>query len=200
MKSPRGLFIDMEGFIQNKTDDNFLKKLSSKLSSKFILHIFTDIPKEKQTEMKYIQRESPTLFYRASLMISAHSRELKRREILEELALGYNIISINYCFEKIIKALNKDLDINFAKRLFRGIIRPDIVIYHRCEKNLEEIFSKYKMIIKNYVNERENIIEKYEKEILELYENTLDSYNSWNDEYKKNYFPNSIGEDLFIDY
>ena len=200
MKSPRGLFIDMEGFIQNKTDDNFLKKLSSKLSSKFILHIFADIPKEKQTEMKYIQRESPKLFYRASLMLSAHSRELKRREILEELTLAYNIISINYCFEKIIKALNKDLDINFAKRLFRGIIRPDIVIYHRCEKNLEEIFSKYKMIIKNYVNERENIIEKYEKEILELYENTLDSYNSWNDEYKKNYFPNSIGEDLFIDY
>jgi hypothetical protein len=50
------------------------------------------------------------------------------------------------------------------------------------------------------VNNRENIIEKYEKEIEELYGNTLDYYKSWNEDYKKNYFPLSIGEDLFIDY
>jgi hypothetical protein len=149
--------------------------------------------------MKYIQRESPKMFNRASLMLTAHSRELKRIEMLEDLSLGYNIITINYCFEKIIKALNEDLDINFAKRLFRGMIRPDVVIYHKCEKNLEEIFGEYKMI-KNYVNNRENIIEKYEKEISELYENTLDYYKSWNDDYKKNFFPESIGEDLFIEY
>jgi hypothetical protein len=79
------------------------------------------------------------------------------------------------------------------------MIRPDVVIYHKCEKNLEEIFGEYKMI-KNYVNNRENIIEKYEKEISELYENTLDYYKSWNDDYKKNFFPESIGEDLFIEY
>ena len=199
MKSPRGLFIDMEGFTQSKTDDNFIKKLSSKLSSKFRLYIFLDIPKEKQTEMKYIQRESPKMFSRASLMLSANSRELKRTEMLEDLTLGYNIIAINYCFDKILKALNEDLDINFAKRLFRGMIRPDVVIYHKCEKNLVEIFGEYK-IIKNYVNNRENIIEKYEKEIEELYGNTLDYYKSWNEDYKKNYFPSSIGEDLFIDY
>ena len=139
------------------------------------------------------------MFNRASLMLSAHSRELKRTVMLEDLSLGYNIIAINYCFEKILKALNEDLDINFAKRLFRGMIRPDIIIYHKCEKNLEEIFGEYKMI-KNFVNNEENIIEKYEKEISELYENTLDYYKSWSDDYKKNYFPKSIGEDLFIEY
>ena len=50
-------------------------------------------------------------------------------KILEGLFLGHNIITFNYCFEKIINALNEDLDINFAKRLFKGMIRPDVVIY-----------------------------------------------------------------------
>ena len=199
MKHPRGLFIDMEGFIPSKTDDTFIKKLSSKLSSKFKLFIFQDIPKEKQTEINYIQRESKKMFNRANLMLTAYSRELKRTEMLEGLIHGHNIITINFCFDKIIKALNEDLDINFAKRLFKGMIRPDVVIYHNCEKNLDDIFHEYKMI-NNYKNDRENIIEKYEDEIIELYKNTLDYYNSWCSEHKKNYFPQSIGEDLFIDF
>ena len=199
MKNPRGLLIDMEGFIQSKTDDAFIKKLSSELNSKFKLFIFTDIPKEKQTEINYIQRESKKMFNRANLMLTAYSREIKRTEILEELFLGHNIITFNFCFEKIINALNEDLDINFAKRLFKGMIRPDVVIFHNCEKNLEDIFHEYKMI-NNYKNDRENIIEKYENEIIELYKSTLDYYGSWCDDHRKNYFPKSIGEDLFIDY
>ena len=199
MKNPRGLLIDMEGFIQSKTDDAFIKKLSSELNSKFKLFIFTDIPKEKQTEINYIQRESKKMFNRANLMLTAYSREIKRTEILEGLFLGHNIITFNYCFEKIINALNEDLDINFAKRLFKGMIRPDVVIFHNCEKNLEDIFHECKMI-NNYKNDRENIIEKYENEIIELYKSTLDYYGSWCDDHRKNYFPKSIGEDLFIDY
>ena len=200
MKSSRGLFIDMEGFTPSKTDDIFLKNISSKLSSNFKLFIFTDIPKEKQTDMNYIERESPEMFKRASLMLSAHSRELKRNEILEELSKGNNIITINYCYSKIINSLSEKLDINFAKRLFRGMIRPDVVIYHKCQQNLKELFNEYK-IIKNYMIDRDNILEKYETEIKELYEITLHNYqNSWSDEYDKNYFPKSIGEDLFIKY
>ena len=199
MKNPRGLLIDMEGFITSKTDDAFIKNLSSKLNSKFKLFIFTDIPKEKQTEINYIQRESKKMYNRANLMLTAYSREIKRTEILEGLFLGHNIITFNYCFEKIINALNEDLDINFAKRLFKGMIRPDVVIFHNCEKNLEDIFHECKMI-NNYKNDRENIIEKYENEIIELYKSTLDYYGSWCDEHRKNYFPKSIGEDLFIDY
>ena len=199
MKNPRGLLIDMEGFNQSKTDDAFIKKLSSELNSKFKLYIFTDIPKEKQTEINYIQRESKKMFTRANLMLTAYSREIKRTEILEGLFLGHNIITFNYCFEKIINSLNEDLDINFAKRLFKGMIRPDVIIFHNCEKNLQDIFHEYKMI-NNYKNDRENIIEKYENEIIELYKSTLDYYSSWCDEYRKNYFPKSIGEDLFIDY
>ena len=199
MKNPRGLLIDMEGFITSKTDDAFIKNLSSKLNSKFKLFIFTDIPKEKQTEINYIQRESKKMYNRANLMLTAYSREIKRTEILEGLFLGHNIITFNYCFEKIINALNEDLDINFAKRLFKGMIRPDVVIFHNCEKNLEDIFHECKMI-NNYKNDRENIIEKYENEIIELYKSTLDYYGSWCDDHRKNYFPKSIGEDLFIDY
>ena len=201
----RGLFIDFEGFTPSKTDEYFIKKISTKLSSTFKLFIFNDIPKEKQTEMKYIQRESPKMFNRASLMLSAHSRELKRMEMLEELTSGNNIITINYCFDKILKALNDDLDINFAKKLFRGMIRPDIVIYHNCPQNSDEFFGEYKMIKKfeknsDNNNRNNNSIDIYEKEILELYQNTLDFYSNWKDNYKKNYFPNSIGEDLFIEY
>ena len=199
MKSPRGLFIDMEGFTPSKTDDNFIEKISSKLSSKFKLIIFQDIPKEKQKEIEYIKRESPKMFNRASLMLSARSRELKHNEILEELFSGNNIITINYCFEKIINALNEDLDINFAKRLFKGMIRPDIIIYHKSQKNLDKIFGDYRYI-KKCNKDTENIIEKYEKEIEELYQNTLDFYNTWQDDYNKNFFPDNIGEDLFIDY
>ena len=201
----RGLFIDFEGFTPSKTDEYFIKKISTKLSSTFKLFIFNDIPKEKQTEMKYIQRESPKMFNRASLMLSAHSRELKRMEMLEELTSGNNIITINYCFDKILKALNDDLDINFAKKLFRGMIRPDIVIYHNCPQNSDEFFGEYKMIKKfeknsDNNNTNNNSIDIYEKEISELYQNTLDFYSNWKDNYKKNYFPNSIGEDLFIEY
>ena len=199
MKNPRGLLIDLEGFITSKTDDAFIKNLSSKLNSKFKLFIFTDIPKEKQTEINYIQRESKKMYNRANLMLTAYSREIKRTEILEGLFLGHNIITFNYCFEKIINALNEDLDINFAKRLFKGMIRPDVVIFHNCEKNLEDIFHECKMI-NNYKNDRENIIEKYENEIIELYKSTLDYYGSLCDDHRKNYFPKSIGEDLFIDY
>ena len=198
----RGLFIDFEGFTQSKTDDYFIKKISTILSTSFKLFIFNDIPKEKQTEMKYIQRESPKMFNRASLMLSAHSRELKRMEMLEALMSGNNIITINYCFDGIFKVLNEDLDINFAKKLFRGMIRPDIVIYHNCPKNSDEFFGEYKMIKKfeKNIDDNNNTIDIYEKEILELYQNTLDFYSNWKDNYKKNYFPNSIGEDLFIEY
>ena len=204
----RGLFIDFEGFVHSKTDESFIKNLSTKLSSPFKLFIFNDIPKEKQTEMKYIQRESPKMFNRASLMLLTHCRELKRMEMLEELNSGNNIVTINYCFDKILKALNADLDINFAKKLFRRMIRPDIVIYHNCPKNSDDFFGEYKMIKKfeknidtdNNNTNNNNTIDKYEKEILELYQNTLDFYCNWNDNYKKNYFPFSIGEDLFIEY
>jgi len=198
-KPKRGLFIDFEGFIQSSNDENFIKTFSSELNKNFKLFTFIDIPKEKEKEIQDMQSKSPKLYNRASLMLSAHSRELKRIEMLEQLSKGNNIITINYCFNKILNAINEYIDINFAKKLFRGLIHPDIIIYHKCEKDLEQYFAEYK-IINNYTNDRDNIIEKYRKELKELYKITLRNYEDDNSQKFKNYYPHSIGEDLFIYY
>ena len=132
-----------------------------------------------------MQSKSPKLYNRASLMLSAHSRELKRIEMLEQLSKGNNIITINYCFDKILNAINEYIDINFAKKLFRGLIHPDIIIYHKCEKDLEQYFAEYK-IINNYTHDRDNIIEKYRKELKELYKITLRNYEDDNSQKFKN--------------
>ena len=199
-QSTRGLFIDMEGFTSegNEKDQELLKRISSQLSTKFKLITFISIPKDKQTELKYIERESPKMFNRASLMLYAHLRELKRTEMLDNLNNGYNIITLNYCYDKIIKSLNEDLDLNFAKHLFKGLIRPDFVLFYQG-KNIDNFFeTKNFKNIEN--NNKKGIFTEYEDDIISIYNFILNKYNNWNDSHKKNYYPNSIGEDLFINY
>ena len=143
MKSQRGLFIDFENFKKSINDDRTIKELNSKLNTQFKLLTFIDCPKEKEAEMKYMEKESKKMFYHASLMLLARERELKRKEMLQELHNGNNIIAINYCFDKISKLLNPELDLTFAKQLFRGAIRPDAVIVQNKDNNLEDLFSEY---------------------------------------------------------
>ena len=201
-KIQRGIFLDFEGFTHSAdTDMNLLKNLSTKLSTDFRIFSFISIPKDKQTEMEFIKRESPKMFNRSSLMLYAHSRELKRTEMLNELRSGNNIIAFNYCYEKILKSINDDLDINFAKSLFKGLIRPDYVVFYNA-KNIENFnFFEYKNY-KNFENNdmKKGMLTEYENEIIEIYKSILNKYNINNDNHKKNFFPYSIGEDLFINY
>lgn len=199
MKVQRGLFIDFEDFQETNLDPKILKDLKVRLNSDFKIFKFIDCPKEKVAEMKYMEKESKKMFYHASLMLLARERELKRKEMLQELHNGNNIITINYCFDKISKLLNPELDLNFAKQLFRGAIRPDAVIVQDKDNNLEELFSEYP-IFQKVDDDKENIIGNYIEDLITIYKNTKDSYKNCNDDYKKNFYPFSIGEDLFINW
>ena len=52
---------------------------------------------------------------------------------------------------------------NFAKRHFKGIIKLNVVVFHNCGKNLEDIFHEYKVVnnYKNYIDNIENKINFY---------------------------------------
>ena len=88
MKVQRGLFIDFEDFQRSFTDDEkAIKQLNSKLGTQFKLFTFIDCPKEKQSELKYMEKESRKMFYHASLMLAAREREIKRKEMLKNYIL-----------------------------------------------------------------------------------------------------------------
>ena len=197
MKVQRGFFIDFEDF-QETTDPKTLRDLNTKLKSEFKIFKFEDCPKEKEAEMKYMEKESKKMFYRASLMLTARERELKRKKMLQELTNGNNIIAINYCFFKISNFLKYEQDINYAKELFRGAIRPDVVIYKNKENNFEELFSEYSKF--NDIGEKENILSENVDEVVKAYKSIKESYRFCRDNYKKNFYPYGIGEDLFINW
>lgn len=195
----RGLFIDFEGFQESNSDQKILKELNKQLKTEFKLFKFKECPKDKEEEMKFMEKESKKMFYRASLMLSARDRELKRKEMLLELNNGNNIITINYCFYKIAIFLKQQSDINFAKQLFRGSIRPDIVICQNDENNYNELIDKYPVIFK-VDDEKENILSNFVNDIVQIYQDTKENYKAGRDNFNKNYYPTSIGEDLFINW
>ena len=201
MKVQRGLFIDFEEFEETGFEQKVLKDLTNKLKAEFRIFKFIDCPKEKEEELKFMEKESIKMFSHASLMLIARERELKRKDMLQELNNGNNIISINYCFDKISQLLNPDLDLDFAKQLFRGAIRPDIVIVQEKENNnLDEIFTDYAFMFKKVNNEKKNILINYVDDVVKIYRATKEKYKQSNDNYKNNYYPYNIGEDLFINY
>ena len=199
MKIQRGLFIDFEDFQETSNDQKVIKDLYPQLKSEFKLVKFTDCPKEKVQEMKNMEKQSKKMFYRASLMLTARERELKRKEMLQELGNGVNIITINYCFSKFSKFIQLEPDITFAKQLFRGLIRPDIVIYQKSENDWKEFFTEYSIFHK-VSEDKENIISNYIDEMIQLYQNTKKSYQNTKNNFKLNFYPYSIGEDLFIEW
>ncbi len=199
MKIQRGIFIDFENFQETNNDQKVIKELISQLKTDFKLIKFNDCPKEKVSEMKNMEKQSKKMFYRASFMLTARERELRRKEMLQELGNGTNIITINYCFSKFSKFLQVESDINFAKQLFRGLIRPDIVIFQKSEDEWKELFTEYNIFHK--VNdEKENLISNYKDEMIQLYQSTKQSYQTMRNNFKKNFYPYSIGEDLFIEW
>ena len=200
MKVQRGLFIDFEEFEETGFEQKVVKDLTNKLKTEFRIFKFIDCPKEKEEELKFMEKESIKMFSHASLMLIARERELKRKDMLQELNNGNNIISINYCFDKISQLLNPDLDLNFAKQLFRGANRPDIVIVQEKENNnLDDIY-RLCFIFKKVNNEKKNILINYVDDVVKIYRATKEKYRQSNDNYKNNYYPYNIGEDLFINY
>ena len=203
MKQKRGIFIDLEGLNIENFDDNFdeniLNDIGTTLNTKFQLFIFDNSLNANEEELEAIKKGSQKLYERALLMLEAGEIESKRKDLLRLIYIGCNIITINYCFDKITKSLGRGTDLNFAKKLFRGNIRPDIIISYNNDK-IKEVFNDYQHFIYEFKNDKEISINNLKEEIILLYKNTMKDYENNNNEYKKNFYPFSIGEDLFIDW
>ena len=79
---------------------------------------------EKMAEMK---NKSLKMYRRAYHMLYSMKRWKKREEILKEIETGNNVILINYCFKEISECICEDIDFEFAKTTYTGLIRPDKV-------------------------------------------------------------------------
>ena len=124
----RGFFFDLENItIPNVT--NFQETLKALLKVPLTIITFDNMPKEKESDMREMKAKSERMYKRASHMLYAMERWKKREEILKELDKGNNIFVINYCFKEIGESVCEDLDIEWAKTHYTGLIRPDKILY-----------------------------------------------------------------------
>lgn len=196
MIKKRGMLFCLENVeydsISNLTDN-------LKLSFKNQLKIMTinDMPtdKEKIKQVKEIESKSTKMAKRAKHMLYAMERWKKREEILKEIDRGVSVIIINYCFKEISEAVCEDLDLQWGKTHYTGLIRPDKVIYFDKQNLIAQYFGNFKYMKKLEQNNMKCLIEEIESNLIDL----LKEYNkSTTDEFSKNFYPNSIGEDLFM--
>ena len=191
----RGLFFDLENItIPNVT--NFQETLKALLKVPLTIITFDNMPKEKESDMREMKAKSERMYKRASHMLYAMERWKKREEILKELDKGNNIFVINYCFKEIGESVCEDLDIEWAKTHYTGLIRPDKVLYFELNNSgINKYFSHFKYLYKIKDNKLNSII----NDISQCFINVQNEYNkSTIDEFSKNFYSNSIGEDLFM--
>ena len=191
----RGLFFDLENItIPNVT--NFQETLKALLKVPLTIITFDNMPKEKESDMREMKAKSERMYKRASHMLYAMERWKKREEILKELDKGNNIFVINYCFKEIGESVCEDLDIEWAKTHYTGLIRPDKVLYFELNNSgINKYFSHFKYLYKIKDNKLNSII----NDISQCFINVQNEYNKSNiDDFSKNFYSNSIGEDLFM--
>lgn len=216
----RGFLITLENIIYDENLENLLEHSFPKMSFKIIK--FEDVfshhkndnsnnsIKEKnydeyksdendekiQEKMLEMKNKSIKMYRRAYHMLYSMKRWKKREEILKEIETGTNVILINYCFKEISECICEDIDFDFAKTTYTGLIRPDKVLYFDDEKcKISTYFEYFKYVTKiknNNINEYINDI-KFNIELL------INDYSkNKNDDFNKNFYPMSIGEDLFM--
>ena len=191
----RGFFFDLENItIPNVT--NFQETLKALLKVPLTIITFDNMPKEKESDMREMKAKSERMYKRASHMLYAMERWKKREEILKELDKGNNIFIINYCFKEIAENVCDDLDIEWAKTHYTGLIRPDKVLYFELNNSgINKYFSHFKYLYKIKDNKLNSII----NDISQCFINVQNEYNKNNiDDFSKNFYSNSIGEDLFM--
>ena len=191
----RGLLIDLEN-IQIPNVTNFEETLKTTLKVPLSIITFEDMAKEKESDMREMKSKSERMYKRASHMLYAMERWKKREEILKELDKGNNIFVINYCFKEIGESVCEDLDIEWAKTHYTGLIRPDKVLYFELNNSgINKYFSHFKYLYKIKDNKLNSII----NDISQCFINVQNEYNKNNiDDFSKNFYSNSIGEDLFM--
>ncbi len=191
----RGFFFDLENItIPNVT--NFQETLNALLKVPLTIITFDNMPKEKESDMREMKTKSERMYKRASHMLYAMERWKKREEILKELDKGNNILVINYCFKEIGESVCEDLDIEWAKTHYTGLIRPDKVLYFELNNSgINKYFSHFKYLYKIKDNKLNSII----NDISQCFINVQNEYNKSNiDDFSKNFYSSSIGEDLFM--
>ena len=191
----RGFFFDLENItIPNVT--NFQETLNALLKVPLTIITFDNMPKEKESDMREMKAKSERMYKRASHMLYAMERWKKREEILKELDKGNNIFVINYCFKEIGESVCEDLDIEWAKTHYTGLIRPDKVLYFELNNSgINKYFSHFKYLYKIKDNKLNSII----NDISQCFINVQNEYNKNNiDDFSKNFYSNSIGEYLFM--
>ena len=191
----RGFFFDLENItIPNVT--NFQETLNALLKVPLTIITFDNMPKEKESDMREMKAKSERMYKRASHMLYAMERWKKREEILKELDKGNNIFIINYCFKEIAENVCEDLDIEWAKTHYTGLIRPDKVLYFELNNSgINKYFSHFKYLYKIKDNKLNSII----NDISQCFINVQNEYNKSNiDDFSKNFYSSSIGEDLFM--
>lgn len=191
----RGLLIDLEN-IQIPNVTNFEETLKTTLKVPLSIITFEDMAKEKESDMREMKSKSERMYKRASHMLYAMERWKKREEILKELDKGNNIFIINYCFKEIAENICDDLDIEWAKTHYTGLIRPDKVLFFELNNlGINKFFSHYKYMYKI----KDNKINAVVNDISLNFTNLLIEYNKNGvDDFSKNFYFSSIGEDLFM--
>lgn len=157
---------------------------------------------------------------RASHLLFSFNRWEKRESILSALEKGTNIIVDRYAFSGVVYSICNGADPEWVKFADQGLPRPDIVFqldldidkikkrenfgeevyekeeFQQCIRKTFKMFENYKYWkVINANQDKEQVHNKIVEEI----ENLLKEYNTNDlDEFSKNFYPNSIGEDLLM--
>ena len=151
-------------------------------------------------------------------MLLSFNRWEKREEILSKIESGVNVIIQNYAFSGVTDLIANGEKLEMCLYCDQGLPRPDIVfqldadiekIKQRKMFTLTEEFNiKKKKAYKEFkdklywktIDVRKSIDEISNLIILDL-KNIVKQYKvDGIDEFKKNFYPITVGEDLFLDF
>ena len=195
MIKKRGFFICIENVEVNSLS-SFSDKLKAALKCPLRVMKIDDMPEEKEEEIKEIESKNEKMGKRAKHMLYGMERWKKREEILKELDKGTTIIVLDYCFAKISESVCEDLEYQWGKSQFTGLVRPDRVFYYELkEEVITKFFGNFKYMVQLKDKEENKVVEDVKAGYNEL--NKIYT-KSGVDDFTKNFYPSSIGEDLFM--
>lgn len=207
MEVKRGLFVVIEGIDQNKFDE-VLKGVSGKFSKVKVLKLFyknkRNIPEDIDSKIKQMEEQSAKLATRASFMLKAMDRWEKRKEVLGAIKYYQLTLIPNYCFNDIMTTFTREDEVKWAKVLFTGLPRPDRVFYYTKDPKRYKAQIKDPYLKEIVEQEPQQQIEEIVRGITDL-QTLYSKYDSEDNDLIKNdsninYYPYSIGEDLFLLY
>lgn len=141
---------------------------------------------------------------RAMHMVTSFGRWESREGVLELLRQGRHVILQSYAFTDVALSLYADVPIEWVLIPDKGLPRPDVVFqivkdYKELDEEEKKLQDKYRLfhgyrywktfsesedLAENIVDYVKNIIKEYEKTSM--------------DNFARNFYPDSIGEDLFM--